>query len=84
MVKSPIVGTFYSTPSPDKPPFVKVGQTVNEGDVLFIIESMKLMNEVKSEYSGKITKILVESGQSVEYNQPILVIEWVFSYGNYE
>lgn len=75
IVKSPIVGTFYSTPSPDKPPFVKVGQTVNEGDVLFIIESMKLMNEVKSEYSGKITKILVESGQSVEYNQPILVIE---------
>lgn len=75
IVKSPIVGTFYSSPSPDQPPFVKVGQSVKEGDTLFIIESMKLMNEIKSEYNGKVTKILVESGEGVEYHQPILVIE---------
>lgn len=75
VVKSPIIGTFYASPSPEKPPFVKVGQSVNEGDVLFIIESMKLMNEIKSEYTGTITNILVESGDTVEYHQPILTIE---------
>ena len=75
VVKSPIVGTFYSTPSPGKPPFVKVGDKVNKGDVIYIIESMKLMNEVKSEFTGVVKEILVESGQSVEYGQPIMIIE---------
>lgn len=74
VVKSPIVGTFYSAASPDKPPYVTVGSEVKEGDVLFIIESMKLMNEVTSEFSGKVEKILVENGQAVEYGQPIMVI----------
>lgn len=75
VVKSPIIGTFYSTPAPDKAPFVSVGQTVQKGDVLFIVESMKLMNEIKSEFSGKVTQILVQNGDSVDYNQPIMVIE---------
>lgn len=75
VVTSPIVGTFYVAPSPDKPPFVKEGQSVKKGDVLFIIESMKLMNEIKSEYDGTVKKILVESGDGVEYHQPILIIE---------
>ena len=74
VVKSPIVGTFYAAASPDKPPYVTVGKTVAEGDVLFIIESMKLMNEVTSEFSGTVQKILVENGQPVEYGQPIMVI----------
>lgn len=74
VVKSPIVGTFYASAAPDKPPYVTVGKTVQEGDVLFIIESMKLMNEVTSEYSGKVERILVENGQAVEYGQPIMVI----------
>lgn len=75
VVKSPIVGTFYSTPSPGKPPFVKVGDKVNKGDVIYIIESMKLMNEVKSEFTGVVKEILVESGESVEYGQPIMTID---------
>ncbi len=75
VVKSPIVGTFYSTPSPGKPPFVKVGDKINKGDVIYIIESMKLMNEVKSEFTGVVKEILVESGESVEYGQPIMVID---------
>lgn len=75
IIKSPIIGTFYAAPAPDKPPFVNVGDCVKKGDVLFIIESMKLMNEIKSEYDGTVKKILVESGEGVEYHQPILVIE---------
>lgn len=74
VVKSPIVGTFYASAAPDKPPYVTVGKTVQEGDVLFIIESMKLMNEVTSEFSGTVEKILVQNGQAVEYGQPIMVI----------
>lgn len=74
-VKSPIVGTFYSAPAPGKAPFVSVGSTVNKGDVLFIIESMKLMNEVTSEVSGRVAEILVSDGDSVEFDQPILRIE---------
>lgn len=74
IVKSPIVGTFYAAASPEKPPYVTVGKAVAEGDVLFIIESMKLMNEVTSEFSGTVEKILVENGQPVEYGQPIMVI----------
>lgn len=73
-IKSPIVGTFYSSPSPDKPPFVKIGDTVKKGDVIMIIESMKLMNEVQSDFDGKVLDILVENGQAVEYDQPIMII----------
>ncbi len=75
VVTAPIVGTFYSKPSPEKPDFVKVGDRVKKGDVLFIIESMKLMNEIKSEFDGVVSKILVESGDGVEYNQPIMILE---------
>lgn len=75
IMRSPIIGTFYSSASPEKPPFVSVGQSVKKGDVLFIVESMKLMNEIKSEYDGAIKEILVQNGESVDYNQPIMVIE---------
>lgn len=75
VVKSPIVGTFYQSPSPDKPPFVKVGDKVKKGDVIMIIESMKLMNEVQSEFDGTVTKILVSDGQPVEFDQPIMIIK---------
>ncbi|MDE6788795.1 MAG: acetyl-CoA carboxylase biotin carboxyl carrier protein [Ruminococcus sp.] len=75
IVKSPIVGTFYQAPSPDKPPFVKVGDKVKKGDVIMIIESMKLMNEVQSEFDGTVTKILVGDGQPVEFDQPIMIIK---------
>lgn len=75
VVKSPIVGTFYQAPSPDKPPFVKVGDKVKKGDVIMIIESMKLMNEVQSEFDGTVEKILVTDGQAVEFDQPIMIIK---------
>jgi acetyl-CoA carboxylase biotin carboxyl carrier protein len=74
-VISPIVGTFYRKPSPDKEPFVKVGDIVNKGDVLCIIEAMKMMNEIKSEFDGKISSIEVDDGQPVEFGQTIIVIE---------
>jgi len=74
-VKAPIVGTFYASPAPDKAPFVKEGQSIKKGDVLFIIESMKLMNEIQSEFDGTVKKILVANGEAVEYDQPILIIE---------
>lgn len=75
IVKSPIVGTYYSAPGPDKAPFVEVGKQVKKGDVIMIIESMKLMNEVKSEFDGTVKKILVENGSAVEYDQPVMIIE---------
>ena len=75
IVRSPIVGTFYSAPSPDKPPFVKTGDEVKKGDVIMIIESMKLMNEIQSEYDGTVEQILVSDGQPVEFDQPIMVIK---------
>lgn len=75
VVKSPIVGTFYAAPSPEKPPFVKAGDTVKKGDVIMIIESMKLMNEVRSDFDGVVEKILVSDGQAVEYDQPIMIIK---------
>lgn len=75
IVKSPIVGTFYASPSPDKPPFVKVGDTVKKGDIIMIIESMKLMNEIQSEFSGTVERLLVSDGQAVEYDQPIMIIK---------
>ena len=75
VVKSPIVGTYYSAPAPGKPPFVTVGQTVKKGDVIMIIESMKLMNEVQSEYDGVVSEIIAKDGQTVEYDQPIMIIK---------
>ena len=75
VVTSPLIGTFYSSPSPEKPPYVKVGNTVNAGDVVCIIESMKLMNEIKSEFSGRVAEIYVNNGDSVEFGQKIMRIE---------
>lgn len=75
VMKAPIVGTFYAAPAPGKAPFVTVGSTVSKGDVLFIIESMKVMNEVTSEFDGKVAEILVKDGDAVEFDQPILRIE---------
>ena len=74
-IKSPIVGTFYRRPGPDKNPFIKVGDSVEVGDVLCIIEAMKMMNEIKSEYSGKVTSINAEDGDPIEFDQHIITIE---------
>lgn len=74
-IRSPIVGTFYRAPAPDADPYVEVGKVVNKGDVLCIIEAMKLMNEIESDVSGRIAKILVENAQPVEYNQVLFLIE---------
>lgn len=74
-VRSPIVGTFYGSPSPDADPYVRVGQKVGKGTILCIIEAMKLMNEIESEVSGTIAKILVENFQPVEYNHALFLIE---------
>lgn len=75
VVKSPIVGTFYEAPSPDSDPFVKVGDTVNKGDTLCIIEAMKIMNEIDAEFSGTVQKIIVNNGQPVEFDQPLFIIK---------
>ena len=74
-VRAPIVGTFYSASSPDAPAFVKVGDNVKVGDVLCIIEAMKLMNEIESEVSGTVTQVLVDNGTAVEYDQPLFVVD---------
>ena len=74
IIKSPIVGTFYASPSPDQPPFVQVGDTVKKGDVIMIIESMKLMNEVQSDMDGTVQEILVKNGEAVEYDQPLMIL----------
>ena len=74
VVKSPMVGTFYARPSPESECFVKVGQKVKKGDVLCIIEAMKLMNEIESEFDGEIVEILVKDEESVEYGKPLFVI----------
>ena len=74
-VKSPIVGTFYRAPAPDASNYVEVGQTVEEGTVLCIVEAMKLMNEIESDSSGKVVKICVENGKPVEYNQVLFLVE---------
>lgn len=74
-INSPMVGTFYRTPSPDSKPFVEVGQSVKVGDVLCIVEAMKMMNQIESEKSGIIKAILVENGQPVEFDQPLFAIE---------
>ena len=75
IVKSPMVGTFYAKPAPDKNAYVEVGTSVKTGDTLCIIEAMKLMNEIESEFSGKIVKILVKDGETVEYGTPLFEIE---------
>lgn len=74
VVRSPMVGTFYASPSPDKPPFVSVGQAVKAGDTLGIIEAMKMFNPIESDISGTVLKIMTESGQPVEFDQPLFVI----------
>ncbi len=75
IVKTPMVGTFYRAPSPDSPPFINIGDNVEPGKTLCIIEAMKIMNEIKSEVKGKVKEILVENAQAVEFNEPIIVIE---------
>lgn len=74
-IKSPIIGTFYRKPSPDKPVFVEVGDTIKTGDVLCIIEAMKLFNEIESEVSGKIVKVLVDDSSPVEFDQPLFLVD---------
>ena len=74
VITSPIVGTFYRKPSPDKDPFIRVGDTVEKGDVLCIIEAMKMMNEIKSDFSGKVVSIDLENGEPVEFGQSIITI----------
>ena len=75
IVRSPMVGTFYRTPSPDAKAFVEVGQKVNVGDTLCIVEAMKMMNQIEADKSGTVKAILVESGQPVEFDEPLVVIE---------
>ncbi|WP_378179718.1 acetyl-CoA carboxylase biotin carboxyl carrier protein [Aquimarina sp. SS2-1] len=74
-IKSPIIGTLYRKPAPDKPTFVEVGDTIKEGDVLCIIEAMKLFNEIESEVSGKIVKILADDNSPIEFDQPLFLID---------
>jgi acetyl-CoA carboxylase biotin carboxyl carrier protein len=74
-IKSPMIGTLYRKPAPDKPLFVEVGQTISAGDVLCVIEAMKLFNEIESEFSGKIVKILVDDSTPVEYDQPLFLVD---------
>jgi len=74
-IKSPIIGTFYRKPSPDKPPFVEVGSTINPGDVLCVIEAMKLFNDIESEVAGKIVKVLVDDSSPVEFDQPLFLVD---------
>jgi len=74
IVKAPIVGTFYSAASPNDKPLAEVGQVVKKGDVIFIIESMKVMNEVKSEFDGAIITINVKNGEAIEFDQPLMII----------
>lgn len=74
-IKSPIIGTFYRKPAPDKPVYVEVGSNIQKGDVLCVIEAMKLFNEIESEYSGKIVKILVDDMSPVEFDQPLFLVD---------
>ena len=74
-IKSPIIGTFYRKPSPDKPFFVEVGDSISQGDVLCVIEAMKLFNEIESEVSGKIVKVLVDDSSPVEFDQPLFLVD---------
>ncbi len=74
-IKSPIIGTFYRKPSPDKPNFVEVGDSISEGSVLCVIEAMKLFNDIESEVSGKIVKVLVDDSSPVEFDQPLFLVD---------
>ena len=74
-VLSPFVGTFYSSPAPDSPPYVEIGKTVKKGDVLCIVEAMKIMNEIEAEFAGKVIEILATNGQAVQYGEPLFVID---------
>ena len=74
-IKSPMIGTFYRTPSPDKPTFVNIGDEIKPGKVICIIEAMKLFNEIESEISGRIVKVLVDNASPVEYDQPLFLVE---------
>ena len=75
MLRSPMVGTFYRSVSPDSKPFAEVGQTVNAGDIVCIIEAMKMFNQIEADHSGVIARVLVENGQPVEYDQPLIIIQ---------
>jgi acetyl-CoA carboxylase biotin carboxyl carrier protein len=75
LVTSPIVGTFYRAPSPESPPYVEVGSTVSKGAVMCIVEAMKIMNEIECEVTGRVSKILVENAQAIEYGQPLFIID---------
>jgi len=75
VIKSPIIGTLYRKPSPDKPTFVEVGSTISKGDVVCVIEAMKLFNEIEAEISGKIVKVLVDDSSPVEYDQPLFLVD---------
>jgi acetyl-CoA carboxylase biotin carboxyl carrier protein len=75
IIRSPIVGTFYRKPAPDKPPFTEIGNHVNSGDVVCIVEAMKMMNEIKSEFTGKVSAINIEDGEPVEFDQSLIVID---------
>ena len=74
VLRAPMVGTFYTSPAPDKPPFVTVGQSVQAGDTLAIIEAMKMFNPIEADVSGTVLKVLAESGQPIEFDQPLFVI----------
>lgn len=74
-VKSPMIGTFYRSPSPDKPPFVNVGDEIKQGEPICIIEAMKLFNEIESEVTGKVVKVLIDDASPVEYDQPLFLVE---------
>ena len=74
-IKSPIVGTFYRKPAPEKPPFVEIGDRVEAGNVVCIVEAMKMMNEIKSEFTGTVTAIKVEDGEPVEFDQQLIIVE---------
>jgi acetyl-CoA carboxylase biotin carboxyl carrier protein len=74
-IKSPMIGTFYKSPSPDKPAFVQIGDEIKIGQVLCVVEAMKLFNEIESEVSGRIVKILVDNASPVEYDQPLFLVE---------
>lgn len=75
VVKSPIVGTFYRSPSPDSDPFIKEGDSVKQGETLCIVEAMKIMNEIEAEFSGTVQKIIAEDGQPIEFDQPLFIIK---------
>ena len=75
VIKSPMVGSFYRAPAPDAPPFAEVGQDIEVGQVVCIIEAMKLMNEIKSEVAGRVTEVLLQNGEAVEFGQPLFFVE---------